>query len=257
MQLSGNTILLTGGSSGIGLAFAKKFVELGNKVIITGRSASKLQAAKAAVPELESFQSDAGDVGAIRALADQIADRYPELNVLMNNAGVMRPHNLTGPAKDLAGLTSEIDINLGGPIRIISVLIDRIKANKGTIINVSSALAFVPLQMAPIYCASKAALHSYTVTLRQQLKEHGVEVIELMPPAVRTDLTGDLPPDGDFKIITTDALVDATIKGLRAGNLEIRPGQANQLHWMSRIAPGFINAQLEKGSKSMVPPPEA
>ena len=258
MKLSGNTILITGGSAGIGLALAQKFIELDNKVIITGRNAERLAAAKAITPQLETIQNDVADPAAVQALANQIATQYPELNVLINNAGVMRPKNLTGPSKDIVGLTDELDVNVAGPIRMISVLIDRLKQNRGAIINVSSGLAWVPLQMAPIYCATKAALHSYTISLRQQLKGQGVEVIELAPPAVRTELIGDMPEDGgDFKIITTDELVDATIKGLRAGHDEIRPGQANQLYWMSRIAPGFINAQLEKGSKDMVPPPEA
>jgi uncharacterized oxidoreductase len=179
------------------------------------------------------------------------------MNVLVNNAGVIIPRNHTGPTEDLVGLTTELDINLAGPIRMVSVLIDKLKANRGTIINVSSGLAFVPLQLSPIYCATKAALHSYTVSLRQQLKHEGVEVIELMPPAVHTALTADMPDDGDFKIMTTEELTKETFKGLRAGRLEIRPGQANQLYWMSRIAPGFINAQLEKGAKAMVPPPES
>lgn len=256
MKLQGNTILITGGSAGIGLAIAKEFVALGNRVIVTGRSADKLDSARAEVPELETFQSDAADPDAVRALAAHVEANYPDLNVLVNNAGVFIPRNHTGPARDLVGLTSEIDINLSGPIRTISVLIDRLKANHGTIVNVSSGLAFVPLQSSPIYCATKAALHSYTIALRQQLKDQGVEVIELMPPAVKTALTADLPEDGDFKIMTTDELVKETFKGLRAGRDEIRPGQANQLHWMSRIAPGFINAQLEKGSKALVPPPE-
>jgi len=256
MQLRGNTILITGGSAGIGLALAKEFVALGNRVVVTGRSPEKLDAAVREAPSLETIQSDAADPDAVKQLAAQVESDYPELNVLVNNAGVFIPRNHTGSTSDLIGLTAEIDINLAGPIRTISVLIDRLKANEGTILNVSSGLAFVPLQLSPIYCATKAALHSYTISIRQQLKDEGVEVIELMPPAVRTALTADLPEGGDFKIMTTEDLIKETFKGLRAGKSEIRPGQANQLHWMSRIAPAFINAQLEKGSKALVPPPE-
>lgn len=256
MKLQGNTILITGGSAGIGLSLAKEFVALGNRVIVTGRSAEKLEAAVREVPELETIQSDAADANAVKGLAARIDADYPELNVLANNAGVFIPRNHTGPATDLTALTAEIDINLSGPIRTVSVLIDRLKANRGTIINVSSGLAFVPLQLSPIYCATKAGMHSFTISLRQQLKDQGVEVIELMPPAVKTALTADLPEGGDFKIMTTEELMKETFKGLRAGKLEIRPGQANQLHWMSRIAPAFINAQLAKGARSLVPPPE-
>ena len=256
MKLSGNTVLITGGSAGIGLALAKEFVGLGNEVIVTGRNPDRLAEAAQAVPGLKTLQSDASKPEAVQALAAAVDADYPALNVLVNNAGTFIPRNLTGPAKDLQSLTFEIDVNLSGPIWTTSVLIDRLKANKGTIINVSSGLAFVPLQLSPIYCATKAAIHSYTISLRQQLRDHGVEVIELMPPAVKTDLTSDFPEDGDFKMLTTEQLMKETFKGLRAGKLEIRPGQANQLHWMSRIAPGFINAQLEKGSKGMLPPPE-
>ena len=256
MKLSGNTVLITGGSAGIGLAFAKEFLAMGNEVIVTGRNAERLAAAAAEVPGLQTIQSDAANPEAVQALAAEVEAEYPELNVLMNNAGTFVARNLTGRAKDLGALTFEIDVNLAGPIWMISMLIERLKANQGTIINVSSGLAFVPLQLSPIYCATKAALHSYTISLRQQLEEHGVEVVELMPPAVKTDLTSEFPEDGDFKMISTEQLVKDTFKGLRAGKVEIRPGQANQLHWMSRIAPAFINAQLAKGSKSMLPPPE-
>ncbi len=257
MKLQGNTILITGGSAGIGLAMAKKFVSLGNKVIVTGRNADKLEAARKETPALEIIRSDAADPGAVQTLAAEVGDRFPKMNVLVNNAGVMIPRNHTGPNGDLVALTAELDINLAGPIRMVSVLINRLKANRGTIINVSSGLAFVPLQLSPIYCATKTALHSYTMSLRQQLKDEGVEVIELMPPAVHTELTADMPDDGDFKVLTTDEPMEGTFKGLHGGGLEIRPGQANQLYRMSRIAPGFINAQLERGAKSMVPPPES
>jgi uncharacterized oxidoreductase len=251
MKLSGNTILITGGSGGIGLAFAKKLAELDNEVIITGRRQDKLDAAAKEHPKLKTICSDAGNAKAITELARQMKETYPKLNVLFNNAGVMAYRNLS-VAGDLEALTSEIDINLSGPIRMVSAMIEQLRANQGTIINVSSGLAFVPLQAAPVYCATKAAMHSYTIALRQQLADHGVEVIELMPPAVQTDLI-HLPVEAGAKVITTDVLVEVTMKALAKGKLEIRPGQANQLRFMSRWAPNFIQGQLAKGSKILIP----
>jgi uncharacterized oxidoreductase len=252
MELKGNTILITGGSSGIGLALAKKFVELENTVIVTGRSAERLQATKLAVPALHTYRCDAADPNDLKVLASTIEREHPTLNVLFNNAGVMRFKNLSHSTPDLLELTTELDINLAGPIRTVSVLIDTLKRNKGTIINVSSGLAFVPLPAAAIYCATKAAVHSYSISLRHLLASQGVEVVELIPPAVKTNLAA-IPEDGNVKVFTTDELVAATIKGLKSGAKEIRPGQANQLHWMSRIAPQFIAEQLAKGSDAMIP----
>lgn len=253
MKLSGNTILITGASSGIGLAFANKFVELGNDVIVTGRDQDRLDAVARANPKLTTIRSDASDVKAIADLARTMKDRFPKLNVLMNNAGIWTYRNLAAE-DDLVALTAEIEINLSGPIRLVSALIGQLKANQGTIINVSSGLAFVPLQAAPIYCATKAAMHSYTITLRQQLEDHGVEVIELMPPAVKTGLA-QIPADANVKVITTDELVGMTIKALEKGKLEIHPGQASGLRFMSRWAPTFIQGQLAKASKSLIPKP--
>jgi uncharacterized oxidoreductase len=253
MKLSGRTILITGGSAGIGLAFAAKFLELGNEVIITGRRSSKLDEVKAKYPGLHTIASDVGDAATVAALATEVKRRFPKLDVLMNNAGVMVNRNLGTPADDLATLTSEIDINVNGTIRTTSALIDLLRFNKGTIINVSSALAFVPLTSAPIYCATKAAIHSYTTSLRFQLRDAGVRVVELMPPAVKTELTAAMTEGDGFELITTDALVAATIRALEAGKEEIRPGQSNLLHWMSRVAPGFINGRLYKASKPLIP----
>ena len=178
---------------------------------------------------------------------------YPKLDVLMNNAGISHYKNLKATAADLADLTLELNINAGGVIRMTSAFIDILKANRGTLINVSSALAFVPLPCIPIYCATKAAIHSYTLSLRFQLQETGVEVIELMPPAVKTDMTADLPEGDGITLITTEELVKQSFKALKAGSLEIRPGQSKQLALMSRLAPGFINGQLWKASKKFVP----
>jgi uncharacterized oxidoreductase len=172
---------------------------------------------------------------------------------LMNNAGIMLYKNLKLPAADLDGLMAEVNINLGGVIRTTSAFIDILAANKGTVINVSSALAFVPLPSAPIYCATKAAVHAYTQSLRFQLEETGVEVIELMPPAVKTAMTAEFSEGEGVTLITTDELIKQSFAGFKAGKLEIRPGQSNQLALMRRIAPNFINRQLWKASRNLVP----
>src|SRR5437763_13740780 len=134
-----------------------------------------------------------------------------------------------------------------------SAFIDTLTANNGTLINVSSALAFVPMPSAPIYSASKAAIHSYTQSLRFQLEKTGIEVIELMPPAVKTELAADIAESDVFTLMTTDELVKQSFASLKAGALEIRPGQAKQLAFMRRLAPNFINGQVWKASKKLVP----
>jgi len=252
MKLTGRTILITGGSAGIGLAFALKFLELGNEVIVTGRRQEVLDAVKSRHPKLHTIQSDIADPKQIAELAARVKADFPALDVLMNNAGVGAAMNLTVPASDLAALTSEVDINLGGVIRMTSALIDILTANRGTIINVSSGLAFVPLASNPIYSATKAAVHSYTQSLRLQLENSGVEVIELMPPAVRTDLTDEFAEHG-ISMISTEELIELSFAALRSGKEEIRPGQSQQLAFMRRLAPNFINRQLWKASKGLVP----
>ncbi|MDX6769847.1 MAG: SDR family NAD(P)-dependent oxidoreductase [Elusimicrobiota bacterium] len=253
MKLDGRTILITGGSAGIGLAFALKFVELGNEVIVTGRRRAVLDELKSKHPKLHVMQSDAADPAQIAALAARVKREFPKLDVLMNNAGILLYKDLKAPASDLAGLTAEMEINVGGVVRTTSAFIDLLRANKGTVINVSSGLAFVPLPAAPIYSATKAAIHSYTQSLRFQLEETGVEVVEIMPPAVKTDMTAAFSEGEGVPLMTTDELVSLSVASLEAGKLEIRPGQANQLAFMSRLAPGFINGQLWKASKRLVP----
>ncbi|MGA8027879.1 MAG: SDR family NAD(P)-dependent oxidoreductase [Bryobacteraceae bacterium] len=252
MNLTGRTILITGGSAGIGLAFALKFVELGNEVIVTGRRQAVLDEVRAKHPKLHTTQSDVANPAQIAALAAHVKADFPKLDLLMNNAGIMLQKNLKAPAADVAGLMTEMNINVGGVIGMTSAFIDILTRNKGTLINVSSALAFVPLPSAPIYSASKAAVHSYTQSLRFQLEGTGVEVIELMPPAVKTDLSADLPA-GSLKLITTNELVKQSFAALKAGALEIRPGQAKLLAVMRRLAPDFINGQLWKAAKKLVP----
>ena len=252
MKLSDRTILITGGSAGIGLAFALKFLELGNEVIVTGRRKAVLDQVKAKYPKLHTIQSDVADPAQIAALAARVKSDFPKLDVLMNNAGIMLYKNLTAPAAEFAGLMAEVNINVGGVITTTSAFIDILRANKGTVINVSSGLAFVPMPAAPIYSATKAAIHSYTQSLRFQLEGTGVEVIELMPPAVKTDMTTELA-EGGGTVISTDELVKQSFALLKVGTLEIRPGQSKQLAFLRRVAPNFINRQLWKASKKLVP----
>src|SRR5271169_4363626 len=224
MKLSNRTILITGGSAGIGLAFALKFAELGNEVIVTGRRQTVLDKVRAKDPNLHTIQSDVADPAQIAALAARVKADFPRLDVLMNNAGIMLYKNLKAPAADLAGLTAEMNINVGGVIGMTSAFINVLAANKGTVINVSSGLAFVPLPAAPIYCATKAAIHSYTLSLRFQLEANSVEVVEIMPPAVKTDMTTELV-EGGASVMSTEDLVKHSFSALKSGSLEIHPGQ--------------------------------
>ena len=188
MKTTGNTILITGGGSGIGLALAQRWHDAGNVVIVTGRNSAKLDAAIADRANMHAAPLDVTDADAIAAFAADVVQRFPDLNVLVNNAGVMMYEALDGE-RDLSDAEATVVTNLLGPIRLTDALIDHLVARSdGAIVNVTSGLAFVPLPKAPTYSATKAALHSYTQALRVQLAGR-VEVIELAPPAVRTELT--------------------------------------------------------------------
>jgi len=253
MKLTERTVLITGGSAGIGLAFALKFVELGNEVIVTGRRQVVLDQVKEKHPKLHAIRSDVAEPAQIAALAVRVKADFPKIDVLVNNAGISRYRNLKTSTADLSELMVEMDVNVGGVLRMTSAFSDVLTANRGTLINISSGLAFVPLPCLPIYCATKAAIHSYTQSLRFQFEDSGVEIIEIMPPAVKTDMTADLSESDGITLITTDELVKLSFASLRTGALEIHPGQSKQLALMRRVAPDFINRQLWKASRKLVP----
>jgi uncharacterized oxidoreductase len=189
MDMTGNTVLITGGASGIGLALAEAFLAAGNEVIIAGRRQAALDAAVAAHPDLVAYALDVEDPVAITAFATKIVDAHPGLNVLVNNAGIMRAENLAADPVATADAEATVATNLLGPIRMIAALLPQLRTReKAAIINVTSGLAFMPLAITPTYSATKAALHSYTQSLRHQLRHTGVEVLELAPPMVQTDL---------------------------------------------------------------------
>ena len=255
MKLDGNTILITGGSSGIGLELARELEKRGNTVIITGRDRAKLESAQKQNPRLHVIQSDVSRVEDIEALYKQVTREFPELNVLVNNAGVMRMVNLNKQEGTLEDLTTEIDINFKGPVRLTRRFLPELKKRPtAAIINVSSGLAFVPLPISPIYCATKAALHSFSLSLRAQLANSNVKVFEIAPPATETDLLGVFE-ESDMEgvsVMRVDEMVRLSLKGLSENRLEIRPGQSNQLKFMSRLAPDFILSQLSKPVAKML-----
>ena len=188
MRTSGNTILITGGGSGIGEALAHRFQDLGNRVIIAGRRLDALEQAAARREGITPMVLDVEDPVAIAEFARRVAAEHPGLNVLINNAGIMRLEKLDR-ARDLADAEATVTTNLLGPIRLIDALIDHLREQSDpAIVNLTSGLAFVPLIATPTYSATKAALHAYTVALREALRGQ-VEVIELAPPAVQTELT--------------------------------------------------------------------
>ncbi|GJD46909.1 3-phenylpropionate-dihydrodiol/cinnamic acid-dihydrodiol dehydrogenase [Methylobacterium cerastii] len=188
MNISGNTILITGGGSGIGEALAHRFHDLGNTVIIAGRRVEALEQVASSRPGIHALPLDISDAADIVAFTQRVVAEHPALNVVINNAGIMRFETLD-QTRDLSDAEATITTNLLGPIRIADALIEHLLARPDAVlINVSSGLAFVPLAATPTYSASKAAIHSYTVSLREVLKGR-VEVIELVPPAVQTDLT--------------------------------------------------------------------
>ena len=196
MKISGNTILVTGGGSGIGRALAQRWAQAGNTVIVAGRRLDALEQTAQGSPSIHPVQFDASDAAATAAFAATLLREFPALNVLVNNAGIMRSEDPTS-RRDLADAEETVATNLLGPIRLIDALVDHLTAQPDSaIVNVTSGLAFVPLPRTPTYSATKAALHSYTQALRARLADK-VEVIELAPPGVQTELTpGQSTRDG-------------------------------------------------------------
>ncbi len=202
MEISGNTILITGGGSGIGRALAHRFNELGNAVIVTGRHMAPLTETIGERKHMSAYLLDVEDPAAIKSFAGSLLGDHPGLNVIINNAGVMRYEDMTS-ARDLGDAETMVMTNLLGSIRMIDAFVSHLAGQPGSaIVTLSSGLAFVPMIAAPTYNATKAAIHSYSLSLREQLRGK-VEVIEIIPPAVQTDLTpGQATRDGYLPLET-------------------------------------------------------
>ncbi|WP_160107370.1 SDR family oxidoreductase [Pseudomonas izuensis] len=218
MRMTGNTIFITGGGSGIGRGLAEAFHKLGNQVIISGRRKERLQQTLDANPGMAAIELDITDPDSIRAAAQTLLSRYPDLNVLINNAGVMMLDNAGGPVDDaLAQLT--VTTNLLGPIRMTSALVEHLKARPDAVIaNVSSVLGFVPMAVAAVYSATKAALHSYTLSQRYLLREQGIQLVEVAPPWVRTEL---LNSSEEERAIPLDQFITQAMEQFESGVDEV------------------------------------
>ena len=231
MNLSGNTILVTGGASGIGLALAKRFLDRDNEVIICGRREEWLMRAKTEFPAVHTFACDVADPAERESLFRWATSEFPSVNVLVNNAGIQRRVDLTSE-KDWDETRSEIEINLEAPIHLTQLFYQHFAQQEtAAIMNVTSGLSFIPLANVPVYCATKAALHSFTLSLRWQLKESHVRVVEIIPPAVDTDLQA---PGLHTFGVNVDEFADHVFNELEAGNIEIAYGSAHAASRASR-----------------------
>jgi uncharacterized oxidoreductase len=231
MDLSSNTILITGGASGIGYAFARRFLEAGSEVIICGRREDKLQETKEKHPQIHIRVCDVAQETERHELFNWAISEFPRLNALVNNAGIQRRVKLT-ESEDWIQTEKEIAINFEAPIHLSKLFIPHLLRQKSpAILNVTSGLSFVPLANVPVYCATKAALHSFTLSLRYQLSETPIEVIEIIPPAVDTDLGGvGLHTFG----VSLDEFADAVFERLAKGEREIAYGTAEKSSRASR-----------------------
>ncbi|AWV01581.1 short-chain dehydrogenase [Burkholderia sp. JP2-270] len=218
MKLSGNTVFITGGTSGIGRALAIALERRGNKVIVAGRRKALLDEIAKLHPNIDTVELDVGDGAQIRAVAARLIDRYPALNVVINNAGIMPFDDAGGPLDD-AQAVRLVDTNLLGPVRVSAAFVEHLKRQPdATIINNSSVLAYVPLASTALYSATKAAIHSYTLSQRFALRDTGVRVLEIAPPWVDTDL---VHKSGDPRAMPVDAFVAETLALLETATTEV------------------------------------
>jgi uncharacterized oxidoreductase len=221
MKASGNTILITGGGTGIGLALAARFLRQGNEVIICGRRLEKLNEARRQYPQLHVYQCDLSQESARRELFQKVTHDFPKLNVLLNNAGMWVPTRLDRP-ESWPQAQQQIETNLGATIHLTQLFAEHLSRQSAPAVFVTtSGLAHIPRAGAPVYCATKAALHSYALTLRHLLKSQEIEVIEICPPHVDTDLGG---PGVNKAGIQVDTFADAVMDELRKGTTEITYG---------------------------------
>jgi uncharacterized oxidoreductase len=243
MKISGNTVLITGGATGIGYAMAESLLEAGNEVIICGRRKERLFEAQKKHPDLHIKVCDIADEADRRALVKWATANFRNLNILVNNAGVQRDIDFTKGIDEFLAGVNEIKINLEAPIVLSGLFIPYLTGKKeAAIINVSSGLGFVPMARMPVYSATKAGLHAFSMALRHQLRNRGIKVFEVVPPAVDTELNPEgRAKRGNFKAnLEPQEFVAAVMKGFQNDVFEIAYGMSE----------GFIQASRAELDKS-------
>ena len=228
MKTNGNTVLITGGATGIGFALAEAFVKEGNEVIICGRREHKLKEAKDKLPQIHTIECDITKVGDIFILYYNIKNDLKDVNILVNNAGIGRMINLKKDEPSL--MEDEICTNLVAPIHLSAIFIpDLLRQKESAIINVSSGLAFVPMAAMPVYCATKAAIHSFSISLRHQLKDTAIKVFEVIPPIVDTEFHKDARDELKNRSIPPSVVAEETLRALGKDEYEIPIGMSKNL----------------------------
>lgn len=240
MKTSGNVVLITGGSAGIGLALAERFYQEKNKVIITGRNEEKLLQVKKDYPEMITEVADSGNEDDLK----RISEKYSDINILINNAGVQYNYVFNEEEKAIDLIKYELEVNLTGPILLIRYLLPNLmKKQNAAIINVSSGLGLVPKQNAPVYCGSKAGIHIFSKALRYQLESLNVKLFEIIPPLVDTEMTKGR---GRGKI-SPKQLVDEFWTSFRKDKYEVHIGKVKILYQLNRFLPNIAEKIMKSG----------
>ncbi|GAE29653.1 SDR family oxidoreductase [Alkalihalobacillus hemicellulosilyticus] len=244
MKITNQTILITGGAAGIGLALSKKFLQLGNRVIAVGRNEQRLKQLQATYPDrVLTYQCDVSELDKLQELATNILTQHPHVSVLINNAGIQHMYSFLNEEKHRALIEEEVMINITAPITLTSLLIPLLKKQEeAAIVNVSSGLGLVPKQSAPVYCGTKAGIHLFTKALRYQLEDTNIHVFEVIPPVVDTEMTKGR---GKNKM-TPEQLTDEFIKNFKSNHYEMEIGKVKLLTTINRWFPSIAEKILKK-----------
>ena len=242
MEMRGNTVLITGGAAGIGLALAKELIARDNQVVVCDLQKEKLNEAKKALPGVGAILCDINSERDREALLASVQKDYPKLNIFINNAGVVYWHHFLAPEPDLAArMALELNTNLASPIELTRLFLPHLlKQAKSAFVNVTSGLAYVPLAQEPAYCAAKAGLHSFSQSMRYQLKDTPVRVIEVLSSWVDTDMARNV----ETPKMTPEWVVAEILRGIEKDKEEIRIGKIDVLYFMSRLAPRWMFKNL-------------